>query len=72
MENIYATVKMPISLYNHIKDRYDGFELKNVRDESIDFSKHKKWKEHKKAIKQAYIDRDDIEFEIRESLKNNG
>lgn len=72
MERLVATVKMPLDLYNHIKDSYDGFELSRVKDESINYSKYKKWKDCKKALRQAIIDLEDVEFEIRESIKNNG
>lgn len=68
-EKLFATVKMPIALYHHIKDRYDGFELKRIKDESIDFSKNKEWKEANKMLLEAIRNREDIEFDIKESLK---
>jgi predicted proteasome-type protease len=69
MERLVATVRMPLDLFNHIKDKYDGFELSRIKDESIDYSKYKKWKECRKALRQAILDLEDVEFEIKESLK---
>ena len=69
-EELWATVKMPFELYQSLKT--EEIKLLSVKDESINYSKNKEWRDANATLKEAIIHRKGIEEEIRaEILSNN-
>ena len=68
LDNIYATVKMPLSLYKSLKNDHKEMVLKNVKDDSFDYSKHKEWEKAKQDLIDAVKNLDEIEQDIRFKL----
>mgnify|MGYP000123786665 CR=1 FL=1 len=62
-----ARVEMPYHIYKKLRyeEEYEELRLLSVKDTSINYSESKEWTEANEALREAAINRKEIEEQIR-------